>query len=177
MQRIVLASSIMVNWGYLTLTEPYKSVREMRDADIPADYSSLPLIKLSDPVRPTENYGCSKVFAEACARMHAGKPDGPAVFCMRFGWVNSEDNWEADPGLRSVMCKQAHCVRVLRAAILATHDAVSNNSDKYRCYYVIDDDAPYRWVDLTNTNDLLAKYGAGAGAGAGAGSGKAGAGV
>ena len=67
-RRVVLASSIMVSWGYQQ-DEPYKAISEGRFAEV--DLDKYPMVTHESAPRPTGLYPASKVWAEALARYYA----------------------------------------------------------------------------------------------------------
>ena len=134
--RMVYASSIMATWGYSQFVEPYKSIGDNRADDIPDDF---PLVKHTDPVRPTEPYSTSKVWAEGACRTYADA-HGLSVICLRIGWVNKEN---AARGLfsNSIWCSHADITSSFERALDRTAEPV------YDICYALSDNK-YRWVDL-----------------------------
>lgn len=134
--RMVYASSIMTTWGYSQFVEPYKAIGDNRAADIPAEF---PLIRHTDPVRPTEPYSMSKVWAEGACRTYADA-HGLSVICLRIGWVNKE-NTARGIFSNSIWCSHADIASSFELALKKTAEPV------YDICYALSDNK-YRWVDL-----------------------------
>ncbi|MBT5876374.1 MAG: NAD(P)-dependent oxidoreductase [Candidatus Latescibacteria bacterium] len=129
-KRVIFASSgsTISNWER---TAPYDAVVEGRHPGTwePLDHES--------PVRPTELYGCSKVWGEALAR-HFSDAYGMSMICIRIGHVSESDRPESDRDF-SVWCSQRDISQMIQRCIDAPSDldfeifyAVSNNKWSYR---------------------------------------------
>tara|TARA_B100000902_G_scaffold378667_1_gene412146 strand:- start:867 stop:1670 length:804 start_codon:yes stop_codon:yes gene_type:complete len=141
-KRMVYASTIMTTWGYAKHVEPYKAICEERKKDIPGNFE---LVRHDDPVRPTEPYSMSKVWAEGACRTYSDA-HGLSVICLRIGWVNKEN--EAH-GLfsNSIWCSHRDIVNSFEKALKRTSDPL------YGVCYALSDNN-YRWVDLTHAGEL-----------------------
>jgi len=141
-KRMVYASTIMTTWGYAKYVEPYKAICEERIKEIPKDFE---LVRHDDPVRPTEPYSMSKVWAEGACRTYSDA-HGLSVICLRIGWVNKEN--EAH-GLfsNSIWCSHRDIVSSFEKALERTSDPL------YGVCYALSDNN-YRWVDLTHAGEL-----------------------
>lgn len=142
-KRMVYASSIMATWGYYVYAEPYRSIREGRLADVTLP---VPAITHRDPVRPTEPYSASKVWAEAYCRTYVDA-HGMSIVCLRIGGVNKE-NAAGNPPSQAVWCSHRDVVNITERALIATEQPIYDI-----CYAV--SDSPYRWVDMSHTLDVL----------------------
>ena len=142
-KRLVYASSIMATWGYFVHQEPYRAIFEERMDDIPAN---IPLITHADPVRPTEPYSASKVWAEGFCRTYHDA-HGISTVCLRIGAVNKEDGSE-QPWIRAVYCSHRDVTEIIRLALEATAQPRFDI-----CYGVSDN--KHRWVDLENSRVRL----------------------
>ena len=139
-RRLVYASSIMTNWGYAQFVEPYKLIREERSEELPEQWAR---VTHRDPVRPTEPYSMSKVWAEGACRTYADAHDLSAI-CLRIGWVNREDT-ASGVFSNSIWCSHRDIASSFEHALQKT--AASGVYDV--CYAL--SDGPYRWVDLEHT--------------------------
>ena len=142
-KRLVYASSIMVTWGYFVHQEPYRAIFEERMADIP---DPIPLIKHTDPPRPTEPYSASKVWAEGFCRTYHDTHDISTV-CLRIGAVNKEDGTD-QPWVKAVYCSHRDVTNIINLALDATAE---HRFDI--CYGVSDN--KQRWVDLEESRERL----------------------
>ncbi|MFT5086244.1 MAG: NAD+ dependent glucose-6-phosphate dehydrogenase [Candidatus Latescibacterota bacterium] len=140
--RLVYASSIMTTWGYGQFVEPYKAIRDGRVEDIP---DSFALVKHTDPVRPTEPYSMSKVWAEGACRTYNDAHD-LSVICLRIGWVNKEN---AASGIfsNSIWCSHRDIVSSFECALVKTAEPV------YDICFALSDNK-YRWVDLEHAREV-----------------------
>ena len=118
--------------------EPYRAILEDRKDDIPAD---IPLVKHTDPVRPTEPYSMSKVWAEGACRTYNDAHD-LSVICLRIGWVNKE-NTASGTFSNSIWCSHRDIARSFELALKKTAEPV------YDICYALSDNK-YRWVDLAH---------------------------
>lgn len=142
-KRMVYASSIMATWGYYVYAEPYRSIREGRLADIQLP---VPAITHQDPVRPTEPYSASKVWAEGYCRTYVDA-HAMSIVCLRIGGVNKE-NAAGKPASQAVWCSHRDVVNISERALIATEKPLYDI-----CYAV--SDSRYRWVDMAHTLDVL----------------------
>ena len=142
-RRLIYASSVMASWGYGQFSEPYKSLLKGHLEGLP---DPMPIVKVTDPPRPTEPYSASKVWGEGICRTYHDAHDF-SVVCLRIGWVN-KDNEATEPFLRSVWCSQQDITQIIELALKATENPV------YEVCYAVTD-GPHRWVDLEHTRDRL----------------------
>ena len=142
-RRLVYASSIMATWGYSQFVEPYKSIREDRIGDLPARW--LP-VKHTDPIRPTEPYSMSKVWAEAACRTYCDA-HGLSVICLRIGWVNKE-NTASGTFSNSIWCSHHDIASSFEHALVKT-----NEPDVYDICYALSG-GPHCWVDLDHARQV-----------------------
>jgi NAD+ dependent glucose-6-phosphate dehydrogenase len=142
-KRMVYASSIMASWGYFIYEEPYRSIREGRLASVP---DPVPPVTHLDPVRPTEPYSASKVWAEGYCRTYVDA-HGMSIVCLRIGGVNKE-NAASTPVSQAVWCSHRDVVNITERALIATEKPI------YDICYAVSDNR-YRWVDMAHTRDIL----------------------
>ncbi len=129
-KRIVFASSgsTISNWER---DDPYGAVVEGRYE------GTWEKLTHETPARPTELYGCSKVWGEALA-CHFSDAYGMSMLCIRSGHV-SEIDQPGSPRDYSVWCSQRDIAQMVECCINApehiqyeTFYAVSNNKWSYR---------------------------------------------
>ena len=142
-RRLIYASSVMASWGYSRFDEPYVSLLEGRLEGLP---DPMPIVRVTDPPRPTEPYSASKIWGEGICRTYHDA-HGFSVVCLRIGWVNKE-NEATEPFLRSVWCSQTDITNIIELALKATA-----NPGYEICYAVTD--GPHRWVDMEHTQERL----------------------
>lgn len=142
-KRMVYASSIMATWGYFVYEEPYRSIREGRFESVP---DPIPLITHLSPVRPTEPYSASKVWAEGYCRTYVDA-HGLSIVCLRIGGVNKE-NAASTPVAQAVWCSHRDVVNITERALMATEKPI------YDICYAVSDNR-YRWVDMAHTFEVL----------------------
>ena len=140
--RIVYASSVMASWGN-QFEEPYKAIKECRFDDVP---DPIPLIKHTDPPRPTEPYSASKVWGEALARTYSDS-HGLSCLCIRIGWVCAEDT-PYRPELAAVWCSQRDIVDLAERCVNAPDDI------RFDIFYGMSRNR-YCWVDISHANEVL----------------------
>lgn len=141
-KRIVYASSVMASWGN-QFDEPYKAIKECRFADVP---DPIPLIKHTDPPRPTEPYSASKVWGEALARTYSDS-HGMSCLCVRIGWVNAQDIPDR-PELAAVWCSQRDIVDITLRCANAPDDL------RFDIFYGISKNR-YCWLDMSHPKEVL----------------------
>ena len=142
-KRLIYASSVMASWGYSLFSEPYASLRAGRLENLP---DPMPIIRVTDPPRPTEPYSASKIWGEGICRTYHDA-HGLSVVCLRIGWVNKQ-NEATDPFLRSVWCSQADITQIIELALEAT------SRPAYEVCYAVTE-GPNRWVDLEHSQERL----------------------
>ena len=142
-KRMVYASSIMATWGYYVHEEPYRSIREGRLDAVP---DPIPVVTHRHPVRPTEPYSASKVWAEAYCRTYVDSY-GMSIVCLRIGGVNKE-NAARTPASQAVWCSHRDVVNITERALIATEKPF------YDICYAVSDNR-YRWVDMEHTREVL----------------------
>ena len=144
-RRVVYASSVTYNWGYLLHEAPYKLIYEGRYDELSPD--DVPKIQYDWPPRPISDYPASKVWGEALARVYADT-HGVSEICLRFGWVNAEDCPHTYPWARSVWCSQRDAIQAVERVILAPDEM------RFDAFYVVSDNK-WCWVDLDHGRQVL----------------------
>ncbi len=142
-KRVVLASSIMVSWGYQQ-DEPYRAISEGRFDDVDPD--QLQTVTHEWACRPTGLYPASKVWAEALARYYADVHD-MSVVCLRIGWVNAEDHPQSARG-GAVWCSQRDVVQLVQRSVDAPDDL------RFDIFYGVSSNR-WRWVDIEHPRQVL----------------------
>lgn len=131
-KRVIYASSgaTVSNWERVM---PYRALVEGSYQEV----KSWQKLTHKSPTRPTDLYGCSKVWGEALAR-HFSDTYGISTICLRIGHVNREDRPTAIRQF-SVWCSHRDIAQMIEKCIEAparlTFDiffAVSNNKWSYR---------------------------------------------
>ena len=117
--------------------------REDRIGDLPAHWSP---VKHTDPVRPTEPYSMSKVWAEAACRTYCDA-HGLSVICLRIGWVNKE-NTASGTFSNSIWCSHHDIASSFEHALVKT-----NEPDVYDICYALSG-VPHCWVDLDHARQV-----------------------
>ena len=141
--RVVLASSIMVSWGYQQ-DDPYKAISEGRfDA---VDASQVQFVTHEWPHRPTGLYPATKIWGEALARYYADVHN-MSVPCLRIGWVNAEDHPRDERG-GAIWCSQRDVVQLVQRAIEAPADL------RFDIFYGVSNNR-WRWVDIDHPREVL----------------------
>jgi len=138
-QRIVFASTNQVVFGYRA-DEPYQSLFRGNFEAVPADYAP---INHTQPARPINTYGCSKVFGEALGYMYA-HTHPISVICLRIGWVLSDDSVRS----RILWCSQRDVVQLVQRSIDAPM------SLRFDTFFGQSDNQ-YNLVDIQHTKDVL----------------------
>jgi nucleoside-diphosphate-sugar epimerase len=141
-KRVVYASSIMANWGYWDVPA-YKAIREGRYADVP---DPLPIVRHTDPPRPTEPYSASKVWGEALARTYSDVHK-LSCLCVRIGWVNAEDRpYKKEIG--AVWCSQRDIVQLVERCVDAPEVL------RFDIFYGISNNR-YCWADIGRAGEVV----------------------
>ena len=142
-RRVVLASSIMVSWGYQQ-DDPYQAISEGHfDA---VDASQVQCVTHEWPHRPTGLYPATKIWGEALARYYADVHT-MSVPCLRIGWVNAEDHPHDERGGAS-WCSQRDVVQLVQRAIEAPADL------RFDIFYGVSNNR-WRWVDIDHPREVL----------------------
>ncbi|HCE43545.1 MAG TPA: hypothetical protein DET40_08355 [Lentisphaeria bacterium] len=141
-KRIIYASSIRVSEGYCTFEEPYRSIRDGNFKNVP---DKFPLVKPSDPVRPIEAYGASKVFGEALARVYSDV-FGISCICLRIGLVSADDTPSQKQA--GIWCSHKDISKIIQLCVDAPGDL------KYETFYCLSDSS-HKWIDTSNLRDIL----------------------
>ena len=142
-ERVVLASSIMVSWGYQQ-EDPYKAIAEGRFDEVEVD--ELHTETHEWPHRPTGLYPASKVWGEALARYYAGVHH-MSVPCLRIGWVNAEDHPRDERG-GAVWCSQRDVVQLVERTIEAPEAL------RFDIFYGVSNNR-WCWVDIDHPRKVL----------------------
>ena len=132
--RIVAASTIQVSTGDCE-HEPYRSIVEGREEDVPAE---VPFVSVDTPGQPRNIYAASKVWSESLARVY-GHSHGVSSLCIRIGWVTGEDSPRS--GRADLWCSQRDIAELVRCCIEA------DPTLRFGIYYGMSDN-DRRWVDL-----------------------------
>jgi len=113
--RVVYASSHHAASNHALRTEPYKAIFEGHINEL-----RQPLQRLgTDLIRPTSNYGVSKVFGEALGSFYHDEY-GMSVICMRIGWMMASDDPTFSAGSLSLWLSQRDAAQLIRKAIDAS---------------------------------------------------------
>ncbi len=144
-KRIVLASSIMVSWGYWLYEEPYAAIREGRFEAV--DAANIPMVRHDSPPRPTTDYAASKLWGEALARAISDNNNGMSCLCIRFGAVYIEDD-PRDRSWGSLWLSKRDAAEIVRRCVEAPKEL------KYDVFYAVSN-SDYRWVDVSHAREVL----------------------
>ena len=140
-ERVVNASSVMVNWGYRRDPE-IRAVEEAAEVDLPAE---IPLVTHLSEVRPDCLYGASKVWAESLSRAYV-EAHGMSVICVRIGAINKKN--ENAPSQRSWWCSHGDIARMIECCIEAPADV------RFDIFYGLSASA-WRWMDLDHAKAIV----------------------
>ena len=140
-ERVVNASSVMVNWGYRRDPE-IRAVEEAAEVDLPAE---IPLVTHLSEVRPDCLYGASKVWAESLSRAYV-EAHGMSVICVRIGAINKKN--ENAPSERSWWCSHRDIARMIECCIEAPADV------RFDIFYGLSASA-WRWMDLDHAKAIV----------------------
>lgn len=140
-ERVVNASSVMVNWGYRRDPE-IRAVEEAAEVDLPAE---IPLVTHLSEVRPDCLYGASKVWAESLSRAYV-EAHGMSVICVRIGAINKKN--ENAPSERSWWCSHRDISRLIECCIEAPADV------RFDIFYGLSASA-WRWMDLDHAKAIV----------------------
>ena len=140
-ERLVNASSVMVNWGYRRDPE-IRAVEEAAEVDLPAE---IPLVTHLSEVRPDCLYGASKVWAESLSRAYV-EAHGMSVICVRIGAINKKN--ENAPSERSWWCSHRDIARMIECCIEAPADV------RFDIFYGLSASA-WRWMDLEHAKAIV----------------------
>ena len=143
-RRVILASSIMVNFGH-ALDEPYKAIHEGRFDDAPDD---VPIVTSIERPRPTALYACSKVWSEAVGHLYAYR-HGLSCLCIRIGWVVAEDRLPEGCYAPSTWCSQRDIAQLVEKCILAP------DSLRYDILFGLSNNR-HNWVDVDHARQVVA---------------------
>jgi nucleoside-diphosphate-sugar epimerase len=141
-RRVVFASSGATVHGYES-EEPFRAMVEARYADIP---EPRPLITHLSPVRPTNLYGCAKVWGEALARSYS-EAHGVSALCIRLGRVTAED--------RPVDTRHAAVYLSLRDAAQMVERCVEAPEElRFDIYFAVSDNRA-RFRDIAHPREVI----------------------
>ena len=142
-KRIVYASSNQVAFGGFDFPA-YRAVQagEASREDLP----SFQQVDETQPARPINLYGCSKVFGEGLAHMYAYKYN-LSCLVLRIGWVLSDD-LIPNPVGRSLWLSQRDCIQAVALAINAP------DSLRFDVFFVQSDNED-NFVNLQHTKEVL----------------------
>lgn len=142
-KRIVFASTNQVVFGY-RMQEPYKTLLA-GDLDKLSPDEIHP-IQHTQPVRPLNDYACSKVYGEALAHMYA-YTHGISCLCLRLGWVTRDDSLPVEYA-RALWCSHRDVVQYVEHAINAPE------SLRFDIFFAASNNL-YNFVDISHTREVL----------------------
>ena len=141
-QRVVFASSLMVNFGYKP-EHIYGSILHGKPNKPPAE---IPILTHVDPTRPSGIYAASKIWGEALAHTYSFQ-HSMSCLCVRFGWVVAENRPRPQHSGGDWLSFR-DCTRFLQLCIDAP-EAV-----RYDVLYAVSDNR-FRYVDLDHARQVL----------------------
>ncbi len=141
-KRIVAASTGAVIAGY-EKDDPFKSLVHDPDFEMP---DPRPMIKVDDPIRPSNMYSVSKMFTENLGRMYSEQHD-MSIICIRIGKVEIEDV-PLNARNASVWCSHRDIIQMIDKAVHAPEDL------KYAVVFACSDN-PTRYRDIEHARNVL----------------------
>jgi nucleoside-diphosphate-sugar epimerase len=142
-QRVIFASTNQVVFGY-GADAVYQALLAGRLDDV--DPATLRRIDHTRPVRPLNDYACSKVFGEALAHMYA-YTHGLSCLCLRIGWVVSDDRVPSARA-RTIWCSQRDLVQLVERCVNAP------DSLRFDVFFGHSDNR-YNFVDIEHARQVL----------------------
>ena len=141
--RVIYASTNQVVFGY-RLDEPYASLFAGPLDELPAEM--IRPIDHTQPMRPLNDYACSKVYGEALAHMYAYAHNLSCI-CLRIGWVTADDRLP-HPLARMLWCSQRDVVQLVERSIQAP------DSLRFDVFFGQSDNR-YNLVDIAHAREVL----------------------
>lgn len=132
-RRVIFASSNHATGAYEGFPPSLHTKRDM------------PLIKVSDAIRPDGFYGVSKAAGEAIARMYY-ELYGLESICLRIGSVNKEDSPRANARLQSTWLSHRDLLQLVKCSLEAEVG--------FGIYYGVSDNKRRFW-DISNAEREL----------------------
>ncbi len=142
-RRVVYASSLQVIFGY-RLDEPYTSLMEGRFDQAPP--GSFSRISHTQPARPINLYGASKLWGEALAHVYAYR-DGLSCLCLRIGWVLADEPPD-DLSYPAHWCSKRDVAQLVELCINAPA------SLRFDVFYALSESV-YNFADIQHARDVL----------------------
>ena len=142
-KRIVSASSMQVIHGY-RLDEPYKSLMDGTFTRFAPD--SFARLTTTQPPRPMNLYGASKVWGEALAHMYA-YAHGMSCICLRIAWVLAEEP-PPDIDARVHWCSRRDVAQLVQRSVDAP------DSVRFDVFFGLSD-SDYNIGDIQDARDVL----------------------
>ena len=142
-KRLIFASSNHVT-GMYELDKPYSDIVAGSYGDMSP--SDIPLIKVSDPIRPDGPYGIVKAFGEAAGR-HFSDRYGLSVICLRIGSLNIKGQ-PKDIRQFATLLTHADLVQLVDKCIMA------DDSVKFAIFWGVSNNRWRIW-DISNAKELI----------------------
>ena len=142
-KRVIFASTNQVVFGY-GVEDPYRPLLAGRLDEV--DLGALRRIDHTQPTRPLNDYGCSKVFGEALAHMYA-YTHGLSCLCLRIGWVVADDRAPRGRG-QTLWCSQRDIVQLVERCLNAP------DSLRFDVFFGQSDNR-YNFVDIEHARQVL----------------------
>lgn len=142
-KRIVSASSMQVIHGY-SLDEPYASLSRGDFTRFPPD--GFARLTTTQPTRPMNLYGASKVWGEALAYLYA-YAHGLSCICLRIAWVLAEEP-PPDADARVHWCSRRDVAQLVQRSIDAP------DSLRFDVFFGLSD-SDYNIGDIQHARDVL----------------------
>jgi uronate dehydrogenase len=142
-QRVIYASTNQVIFGYMR-EDPYRVYLMGDSTEISPE--GFPPIDHTRPLRPLNQYTCSKIFGESLAYMYS-QVHGLSCICLRIGWVIDSDYPPTRWG-RTVWCSHRDIVQLLERCINAPE------SLRFDIFFGHSDNR-YNLADIQHARDVL----------------------
>lgn len=130
-------------FGY-RLDQPYAALLAGELEAVNLD--SLRPVDHTQPLRPLNEYACSKIFGEALAHVYA-YTHGLSCLCLRIGWVVPDDGVPNRRAL-SLWCSHRDIVQLVERCVQAP------DSLRYDVFFGQSDNR-YNLVDIQHARDVL----------------------
>jgi len=142
-KRLIFASSIHVTRMY-EFDKPYSDIVAGSYGNMSP--SDIPLIKVSDPIRPGGPYGIVKAFGEAAGR-HFSDRYGLSVICLRLGSFNIKGQ-PKDMRQFATLLTHVDLVQLVDKCIMA------DDSIKFAIFWGVSNNRWRIW-DISNAKELI----------------------